>query len=684
MTELPAGGTALEPEQLAAVLDAAQRLAATEAALADAHRRLAAAQAEVRRQQEIVREADVRSRLRRIDAYRHRRQLIAEFQASTSWKLTALVRRARQLPQRWMQRLTTALLPVRAMLRRRLLPYDTVLRSHYVGWLRFLRRGRPRVARPDNSGAAGLPLLRFGPREKGRVGSVLRFDEPTPVPTGPLPSICVHLGIANAEDFAVFAEAVDRIEAPFTLLASIPAGEPVVKWRAYLAERVRHAERIEVRSSPAGGETAMPWGNVFQESILAHEILCHLHSLPAGGRRQRYVVHSLLGSQGVVNQILAIFSAHPQVGVVGPCSFGEGDGEPSWGSGRAAYAALYAVAGGGAFPETCPDYPADGCFWARTRAIAPLLQPARDDRAVVADGVERCLGMAACLAGMTYHPVTVDVAFDLTRYVHRRRQVLSPSVRRSRGRASDAGRASASARTAIYTCNAGGYDEPLGLVAEGGGIDQVLFTDRIESTSAAAGVCLRVSPYVHAQPVRTARFVKTHPHVWFPEHDYACWIDANIHFSGDIRAMLDKLDAAGADCGFILHPLRDSFVDEAEEIMFRKKADVPTVQRQVDRYVALDGLEQVPLFETNFFVCRPRAPAVQRMFRIWWSEIDRFSHRDQLSICYAVHASGCKWIPLIEPGRSTRDHPDFIHFEHDRGGRSHVVSWLAGGAEGLA
>src|SRR5690606_19795133 len=104
--------------------------------------------------------------------------------------------------------------------------------------------------------------------------------------------------------------------------------------------------------------------------------------------------------------------------------------------------------------------------------------------------------------------------------------------------------------------------------------------------------------------------------------------------------------------------------------------DLDTTTAQVNKYLEVDHLITCPLFETNFMVSRPKVKRVQNFMNIWWSEINKFTHRDQLSVDYAASISGIKWTPLLNKSHSARDSADFILFSHSNSDREKIIDTI--------
>ena len=93
-------------------------------------------------------------------------------------------------------------------------------------------------------------------------------------------------------------------------------------------------------------------------------------------------------------------------------------------------------------------------------------------------------------------------------------------------------------RVVIYTAVSGNYDELKPPAFRPPNCDFVVFTDQ---PLHAEGWEVRPFNYRSPDPVRAARFVKLHPHIYFPEYEHSIWIDANVGVHGDVRELFRRL-----------------------------------------------------------------------------------------------------------------------------------------------
>lgn len=222
------------------------------------------------------------------------------------------------------------------------------------------------------------------------------------------------------------------------------------------------------------------------------------------------------------------------------------------------------------------------------------------------------------------------------------------------------------ARYVVYTAVTAGYDDlkPPGYVSPY--CDFVAFSDH---PLEVAGWKVLPMNYLHRDPARCSRFVKLHPHLYFPEYTHSIWMDANVGIRGDIGTFLDSLGNDASMSAFV-HPLRDCIYDEGAECIARRKDDEKVISRHLNRYREKGIPEKVGLWETNVLVRRHNDPACIELMNRWWQEIQIGSRRDQLSLPVAQQELGVAIAPLDTRGVCARRHPLLTLSLHRR--RRHV------------
>lgn len=220
-----------------------------------------------------------------------------------------------------------------------------------------------------------------------------------------------------------------------------------------------------------------------------------------------------------------------------------------------------------------------------------------------------------------------------------------------------------SGKIAIYTAISGDYDSikiPAHLDAR---FDYILFTD---TPAPNTGVWqARPFPEIIQDPTRMARYVKTHPHHFFSGYDIAVWIDANIMILGDIYPLIQDFILSGKSVAAVPHALRKHVQDEFSACIRSKIDETSIIEKQWTRYKDL-GFYCDELIESNVMMFKPNEEKVGLFLDTWWSEIECYSKRDQLSLNFALSQHGIQWHRITKRPNSIRNHPLFVMVRHDK------------------
>lgn len=567
---------------------------------------------------------------------------------------------------------------------------------HYIKSGR--REGRSPIGieeqKNDGPSTGQMRLPRFGGREYGPVEHVLSFDRVVDVASRVDPKLCVHVHLFHQEMWNEFVAYLHNIPCRFTLLISI-CSDSSINYPADAIQKLPHLKSCIVKRVENRGRDVAPWVVDFCQEILDHELFVHLHSKRsdynsnyAGWRR--FLLHNTLGRETICAQILNLFYQESSLGLVYPPYFSALPNQPRWGANQNRVDGLLSNMGFKSMISRCPDYPAGSFFWARVKSIEPLLKMGLRHSdfepelgqidGTLGHAIERLLGVLPQAAGFQKKCVGVDVAYNLINYWDSKRAQLIESaaskVIKEPNTYPRGSRATCSfGRVAVFTCITGGFDEFVPPTVIEDGVDYFIYSD----------ISLPASPpykqvecrYVDVNSRRTARFVKTHPHFYLRDYDFSVWVDGNIVPTAGILKYVTAVIESEADLGLIAHPIRSSYVDEAEECI-RIKADDPTLIEEQKRVYLTEGIPEKDLIETNVIVSHLKSPRVGKFYDIWWREMSRYSLRDQISVNKALSESGAKYMFILDRGLSVRDAEGFCITSHDlrdrRGIVSHVIN----------
>jgi len=193
----------------------------------------------------------------------------------------------------------------------------------------------------------------------------------------------------------------------------------------------------------------------------------------------------------------------------------------------------------------------------------------------------------------------------------------------------------------VYTAIAGNYDllkeQPDSIRLQG--MEFHAFMDRPQ-VSRTWNIQAVVNQF--DSPRLNAKYHKVLPHLSFPDSEITLWIDGSI----EIRANTSILNLAhsflgDADIAVFRHPHRYCIYQEAIHCIHHRRDDREIIRKQVFRYTqegypANNGLAECTI------LLRRDTEQVREFNKLWWSEIQQGSVRDQISFPYVVWKTGIK------------------------------------------
>jgi len=199
-----------------------------------------------------------------------------------------------------------------------------------------------------------------------------------------------------------------------------------------------------------------------------------------------------------------------------------------------------------------------------------------------------------------------------------------------------------------YTCILGGYDNLLRPSVVPDGVRFVCFTDNPSLSSDVWEIRPVPEGLDGLSTRKKTRYIKLHPHEVLGECDASVYVDANVKVVGDLSKFVESTVVPGKSVYIARHPDRDDIWDE-ERCIHRWKKDSPSntgpqVRRYKDVIPRHGGLWQ------NSIILRIDDPYCRRLMDVWWSEIESYSYRDQLSLPYALTLCGMEGFETLGKG----------------------------------
>jgi hypothetical protein len=180
-------------------------------------------------------------------------------------------------------------------------------------------------------------------------------------------------------------------------------------------------------------------------------------------------------------------------------------------------------------------------------------------------------------------------------------------------------------KKAIFSVLIGPYDI-LREAPRFAGWDTILFTDQ-EVPEYLGWMVRKVETTSDAR--KESRRYKILSHQFLPEYSLVCYIDMNL-----------RLKNCPPEFPFwFRHPRRKTVQEEINKVLELGK-DKPSPVNQFISYARSLGFTDTSgLFQNGFF-CRRHSQDINRLHECWWEMVERYSHRDQLSLPYAVWKTG--------------------------------------------
>ncbi len=194
-------------------------------------------------------------------------------------------------------------------------------------------------------------------------------------------------------------------------------------------------------------------------------------------------------------------------------------------------------------------------------------------------------------------------------------------------------------RRVVYTALIGDYEEFSGFSYS---VDEntklVLFTgsDRIRNDH---WNIVRVKPRFPNDSIRSARFLKIMGPSILGDADQSLWIDNTVRLKTDPDKILDEL-LKDANLALPYHSFRASVVEEFGAVQAAGYDDFATIYEQLFHYQQSHPEMMSEKVFWTAILARNHMPSVKQTMLIWWEQVLRYSRRDQLSINYALAASG--------------------------------------------
>jgi 2-polyprenyl-3-methyl-5-hydroxy-6-metoxy-1,4-benzoquinol methylase len=214
-------------------------------------------------------------------------------------------------------------------------------------------------------------------------------------------------------------------------------------------------------------------------------------------------------------------------------------------------------------------------------------------------------------------------------------------------------------RTVVYTTVVGGMDNLLQQFWRADHVRYVCFTDREIVNPPPEWKIVRVDRTC-ADPKKEIAKYKTMPHVFLEDWDVSIWIDATFQIQ---EKGLDEDIAYMGDADILMykHPERLTTEDEARKVLELGYDDEKIVNNQMAHYKEQGFPDNFGKFPECNVIIRKNTINNVNFGTVWYSEIQKGSKRDQLSVMFSAWVTKPK---LVIHEKMSRDHDRLSWMPH--------------------
>ncbi len=131
-------------------------------------------------------------------------------------------------------------------------------------------------------------------------------------------------------------------------------------------------------------------------------------------------------------------------------------------------------------------------------------------------------------------------------------------------------------------------------------------------------------------------WILNHRHVG--EYDLSISIDGSMYPNCNLDVFIKKFLPADDKIDMAMHDrkIREGVYHEAVKCSSKGKADPELIRRQMDFYRSEGMPGDTGIFSTGVIIRKHNRPNLERHCELWWEQVEKWAHRDQLSINYIV------------------------------------------------
>lgn len=144
------------------------------------------------------------------------------------------------------------------------------------------------------------------------------------------------------------------------------------------------------------------------------------------------------------------------------------------------------------------------------------------------------------------------------------------------------------------------------------------------------------------EPIRSSRYYKMLPHLFFSEYDISVCIDGSmtLMFPDQLLGLCSELDNSQFSAMLFRHPRRTTVHQEIFECGRQRRDNLSVMLEQYNRYRKEGFPDTLHLTENNVLIRKHNDLDLIQCEETWWNEFKTGSARDQISFQYSMWKTG--------------------------------------------
>jgi hypothetical protein len=220
-------------------------------------------------------------------------------------------------------------------------------------------------------------------------------------------------------------------------------------------------------------------------------------------------------------------------------------------------------------------------------------------------------------------------------------------------------------KAVIYTCLTGGYDH----LPEPKVIDKrftyICFTDHVPQNYKGIWE-FRAIPIALENKQLLSRYAKLMPYKVLGDFDCSLYIDANMQIvDAQLYQRFITLYEQGVLFASVKHFKRKCIYREALRVIeLKKDTRYKRIMQQMKLYKKNGFPKNWGMYEAGILFRRHNDSQIIRQSKDWWSLLQNYSHRDQLSLTYTLWKAKLPFFFFLEDGKNVHTSPWFNFIPH--------------------